>query len=199
MSSPGFGWNTEWSGATGEQGSACVRLPALGCAVKGAAFGREGIAAPLAGGALRGAAARAAIRVGAAAGAEDEVGGGRGLRGEALAVSEDEEAPVQTLAHLETTAGVGAAARQLDPAGAEVDGVVVSDHASVATAQEGGEIAGGGAPGGGGGGGSPGEAVVEVGQELGEEGIGGLEGGDAAQPQFADETVLQGLPEALDA
>src|SRR6266849_1287622 len=113
MSSPGFGWNTEWSGATGEQGSACVRRPARGCAVKGAVCG--------------------------------------------------------------------------------------GSQARVATARGGGGCGGGGAPGGGGGGGSPGEAVVEVGQELGEEGIGGLEGGDAAQPQFADETVWQGLPEALDA
>ena len=48
-------------------------------------------------------------------------------------------------------------------------------------------------------GGGAGEAAVEVGEELGEEGIGGLEGGDAAQPQFADEAILQRLPEALDA
>ena len=143
--------------------------------------------------------APAAIAAGAAAGAKDEVGGGRGLRGEALAVREDEEAAVQALAHLEAPAGVGAAARQLDPAGAEADGVVVGDDAGVATAQEGGEIAGGRAPGGGGVGGGAGEAAVEVGEELGEERIGGLEGGDAAQPQLADEAVLQRLPEALDA
>ena len=63
-----------------------------------------------------------------------------------MAVREDEEAAVQALAYLEPTAGVGAAARQLDPAGAEADGVVVGDDAGVATAQEGGEIAGSGTP-----------------------------------------------------
>ena len=73
------------------------------------------------------------------------------------------------------------------------------DDAAVATAQDGGEIAGGGTPGGGGVGGGPGEAAVEVSEELGEERIGGLEGGEAAQPQLADEAVLQRLPEALDA
>jgi hypothetical protein len=75
----------------------------------------------------------------------------------------------------------------------------VGDDAGVATAREGGEIAGGGAPGGGGVGGGAGEAAVEVGEELGEESLGGLESGDTAQPQLADEAVLQRLPETLDA
>ena len=116
-----------------------------------------------------------------------------------MAVGEDEESAVHALAHLQAAADVGPAPRQLHPARAEADGVVMSDDATVATAQDGGEIAGGGAPGGGGIGGGPGEAAVVVREELGEEGIGGLEGGDAAQPQLADEAVLQGLPEALDA
>jgi len=141
----------------------------------------------------------AAIPTGAAAGAEDEVDGGRGLRGEALALREDEEAPVQALAPLEPSAGVGAAAGELDPAGPEADGVVVGHDAGVATAEEGREIAGDGAPGGGDVGGGVGEAAVEVGEERGEEGVGRLEGGDAAQPQLADEAVLQRLPEAFDA
>ena len=110
---------------------------------KGAFSGGRGIAAPLGRAALRGGWTAAAIPTGAAAGAEDEVDGGRGLRNEAVAVREDEEAPVQALAHLEPPAGVGAAVGQLDPAGAEADGVVVGDDAGVATAQEGGEIAGG--------------------------------------------------------
>src|SRR5262249_37482222 len=67
------------------------------------------------------------------------------------------------------------------------------------TGGPGGESAGGGPPRGGGGGGGPGEAAVQVGEERGEEGVGGFEGGDAAQPQFADEAVLQGLPEPFDA
>jgi hypothetical protein len=53
--------------------------------------------------------APAAIAAGAAARAEGKVGGGRGLRGEALASREDEEAPIQALAHFEAPAGVGAA------------------------------------------------------------------------------------------
>src|SRR6266481_849346 len=166
---------------------------------KGPLSGGRGVAAPLARGALRGAEVLAAVGTGAAAGAEDEFGGGRGLRGEAVAVSENEEAPVHALAHLQAAAGVGAATWELDPARAKTDGVVMSDDAAVATAQDSGEIAGGGAPGGGGVGGGPGEAAIIVGEELGEEGIGGLESGDAAQPQLADEAVLQRLPEAFDA
>jgi len=65
--------------------------------------------APLGREALRGAWALAAVGTGAAAGAQDEFGGGRGLRGEALAVSQDEEAPVHALAHLQAAAGVGPA------------------------------------------------------------------------------------------
>ena len=44
-----------------------------------------------------------------------------------------------------------------------------------------------------------GEAAVVVGEERGEEGVGGLQGGDAAQAEFDDEAILQGAPEALDA
>ena len=99
--------------------------------------------APLGREALRGAWALAAVGTGAAAGAQDEFGGGRGLRGEALAVSKDEEAPVHALAHLQAAAGVGAATWELDPARAKTDGVVMSDDSAVATAQDSGEIAGG--------------------------------------------------------
>src|SRR5437667_2493386 len=170
MSSPGFGWNTAWRDATGARDLVCVRRSGRGCAGKRAAVGREGIAARLGCAARRGVWTSAAIPTGAAAGAEDEVDGGRGLRGEALALREDEEAPVQALAHLEPSAGVGAAAGELDPAGPEADGVVVGHDAGVATAEEGREITGGGAPGGGDVGGGVGEAAVEVGEERGEEG-----------------------------
>ena len=53
--------------------------------------------APLGGGALRGAEALAAVGAGAVARAEDALGGGSRLRGEALTIGEDEEAPVQAL------------------------------------------------------------------------------------------------------
>src|SRR2546430_1474507 len=43
------------------------------------------------------------------------------------------------------------------------------------------------------------EAPVEVGDEGRQIGVGGLEGRDPSEPQFADEAVLQGLPQPLDA
>ena len=73
------------------------------------------------------------------------------------------------------------------------------DDAGVATAQDGGEIAGGGAPSGSGVGGGAREARGEVGQERGQEGVGRGHRADVAQAQFADEAILQGLPEAFDA
>jgi hypothetical protein len=45
----------------------------------------------------------------------------------------------------------------------------------------------------------PAEATIEVGDELGQVGLGGLDGGDAAQPQFTHEPVLERGPQALDA
>src|SRR5437773_1693009 len=47
--------------------------------------------------------------------------------------------------------------------------------------------------------GPQGEAAVVVGAESGQERVGGLRRGDAVQTQFADEAILQSLPEALDA
>ena len=44
-----------------------------------------------------------------------------------------------------------------------------------------------------------GKAAIEVGEEGGEEGVGGLEGREAAEPELDDEAVLQGAPEAFDA
>src|SRR5216683_1913048 len=72
-------------------------------------------------------AAPGAIAVGRAARAEDERRG-RGLGGEAGTVREDEQAAVEALPKFHATARVGAAAGQLYPAGAEADGVVVSEE-----------------------------------------------------------------------
>ena len=69
----------------------------------------------------------------------------------------------------------------------------------MSTAEHEGEIARGAAPGGGRLGRDPGEARIEVPQERGQKGVGGLRGGDVAQAEFAGEAILQGAPEALDA
>src|SRR5207247_5290338 len=62
-----------------------------------------------------------------------------------------------------------------------------------------GQVAGRRPPGGSGARRGPGEAAVVVGAESGQERVGGLRRGDAVQTQFADEAILQSLPEALDA
>src|SRR6266852_8731596 len=110
---------------------------------------------------------------------EHERGPGRRLTGERSALIENEETPVEELADLDATAGVGApaaAGRDLHPAQAEVHSVVTGDGALVAAAQELSEVARRWAPGRGGGGGRPRKAVGEIDEELGEEGIAGLEG-----------------------
>ncbi len=89
--------------------------------------------------------------------------------------------------------------RQLDPAGPEADGVVASDLARVAAAEDEGEIARGDAPGGRRVARGPREAGVQVSEEFGQKGIGPLGGGDVAQAQFAAQAILQGAPEAFDA
>ena len=136
-----------------------------------------------------------------AVGREAEVGGRR-LRGEHGALVQDDEAAIEQFPELDATAGVGAlvgAGRELNPARPEVDRVVAGDPARIATAEHEGEIARGAAPGGGRLGRGPGKASIEVRQELGQKGIGGLGGGDVAQAEFAGEAILQGAPEALDA
>jgi hypothetical protein len=63
-----------------------------------------------------------------AAGAKDELGAGPGLHGEDdPALTGDEQPPVEALAHFDTAARIGPAARaagDLGPARAEADGVV---------------------------------------------------------------------------
>src|SRR5437899_11686804 len=95
-------------------------------------------------------------------------------------------------------AGAGAPGN-LDPGRPEADRVVAGDDARIATAEEPIERAGRPPPDAGRVSRGPGEAAVEVGEEGGQVGIGRLEGGDPAEAQLADEAVLQGLPQTLDA
>ncbi len=137
-----------------------------------------------------------------APGDQDEIGRGRGSRGEAAALVVDEEASVEAFVQGHAAAGVGAAvraARDLDDARPEPDGVVARDPAGIATAEAIGEIARRAAPCGVGRGGRVREAAVVVDEVEREIGLGGLAGVEAAQPELGDEAVLQGFPEAFDA
>ncbi|MDR7593576.1 MAG: hypothetical protein QN132_11385 [Armatimonadota bacterium] len=77
--------------------------------------------------------------------------------------------------------------------------MIAGDDAGVAAAEEALEIAWRRAPGGDGLGRSVSEAAVEVGDELGQEGVGVFKRGDPAPAPLADEAILQGAPQALDA
>src|SRR5437879_6651391 len=154
------------------------------------------------GGGRAGARGPAALGTRGAARPQDEGGAGRGQPGEALLPVEDEQPAIEEFADLGAAAGVGAAAGapgNLHPTRAEADGVVAGDDAWIATAEETIELAGRPPPDAGRVGRGPGEAAVEVGEEGGQVGIGRLEGGDPAEAQLADEAVLQGLPQTLDA
>jgi hypothetical protein len=137
-----------------------------------------------------------------APGDQDEIGRGRRIRGEAASVVVDEQATVEAFAQVHATAGVRAAvraARDLDEARPEPDGVVARDATRVAAAEAIGEIARGAAPRGVGRGGRAREAAVVV-DEIGREiGLGGLDGVQAGEPELGDEAVLPGFPEAFDA
>src|SRR2546427_12973458 len=133
---------------------------------------------------------------------EHERGPGRRLTGERSALIENEEPPVEELADLDATAGVGApaaAGRDLHPARPEAHGVVAGHGALIPTAQEVREIARHRPPGGGGVRGRPRKAASEVREELGQEGVAALERADAAEPQFAGEAILECAPEPFDA
>src|SRR5882724_3948676 len=136
-----------------------------------------------------------------APGREREGERGCRLRGEERVLIEDDEAAIEELAQFDATAGVGVAAgprRDLEPAGAQPDGVVPRDDPRVAAAQDALEIARGRPPRGRGRRGRAREALNEGGQELREKRVGLLQGMERAQAQFADEAVLQGAPEAFD-
>lgn len=120
---------------------------------------------------------------------------GRGAADEA--VVKHEEAAIQQLAHLDADASVGAGAAQLDPARPHARSVVAGDHAAIAAAQDLGEIAWGAPPDRVRRGGGLPEAAIAVGDECGHVGVRGLDGGDPAQAEFTDETVLQGASQAF--
>src|SRR6266511_3961013 len=67
---------------------------------------------------------RATISAGRAPGDEDEGGTGRGRSAAQDAVVQDDEPPIEELAHLDAHARIGAATPELDPALAERDGIV---------------------------------------------------------------------------
>src|SRR2546427_2726095 len=113
-----------------------------------------------------GARGTAALGTGGAARPQDEGRAGRRKHGQTAVLVEDEQPAIEEFADLGAAARVGAAAgagRNLHPAGAHADGVVVGDAARVATAEEAVEIprrappdgrrVGGGGRGGAGGGG----------------------------------------------
>jgi len=84
-----------------------------------------------------------------APGDQDEIGRGRRIRGEAAALVVDEQAPVEAFVQGHAAAGVRAAvraARDLDDARPEPDGVVACDATGVAAAEAIGEVARGAAP-----------------------------------------------------
>src|SRR4249920_1967473 len=89
-------------------------------------LGNTRMAAPRLGRDPGGTSATRTLRVGVAAGREDEVGAGRGLTDQPLAGVDHQESAVDTLAQVDASARVGAAVRtgrDLDPAGSEAGGV----------------------------------------------------------------------------
>ena len=184
-----------WPSGRGGRGGAARRGPRK-------PRGGTGIAAPRLRRDPGGAPATRALRVRFAARREGEVGAGRRLADQPRAGTEDQEPAVDTLAEVDAAARGGAAERtggDLDPAGPQADGVVRGDVAGVAAAELVREVPRPRAPGGRGVGGGMGEAAVVVGQELGEVGVGGRPGDEAAQAELDDEAILQGAPEAFDA
>src|SRR5216110_3181237 len=83
---------------------------------------------------------RAAVLARGAPGLEDEGESGRGLLGAHDVVVQDDQAAIEQFADVHSQPRVGAAGAQLDPAGAEADGVVARHHAPIATAEEEGEL-----------------------------------------------------------
>jgi hypothetical protein len=114
----------------------------------------------------------------------------------------DVDLTIETLADVDATARVGASGGTAgDEHGAqpELDGVVAADAPRIATAEDGGEVAGRAPPERAGRAGRVSKAAIEVGDEGGDESIGGLERADPAQSQLTREAVLQRAPESFDA
>src|SRR5437870_6923979 len=90
---------------------------------------------------------------------------GRRLLGAHDVFVQDDQAAVEELADVHGQPGVRAAAAQLDPAGAEADGVVAGHDALIATAEDEGELAGRPTPNSVRGGRRLAEPAIEIGDE----------------------------------
>lgn len=122
--------------------------------------------------------------------------------GNELVVVVDEEAAVEALGDLNTAAAVGArawAAGNLDPAAGEGNGVVLGGDPGVVAGEAGVEIPRGRSPGWAGILGGPGKSLVVARDELGEAAERLLHRRGPFQAQDANESILNGAPEALDA
>jgi hypothetical protein len=110
-----------------------------------------------------------------------------------------DEAAIEELAHLDGEPGEGAPAAELHEPRAEADSVVARHDATVAAPEDEGEIARRAAPDGRRLRGRFAEAPIEVRDEFRQVGLGRLDRANVTQAQFADEPILQGGPQPLDA
>jgi hypothetical protein len=114
----------------------------------------------------------------------------------------DEEPAVEELPQFHPAPGIASfprAWRDVDESFLEMDGVVVGDRALIATGENGVELSGRATPCGVAFPGEDGEADVVVGHEFGQVGDGSWERVNLPEPQLDDQSILQRLPEALDA
>ena len=125
-------------------------------------------------------------------------------REEKLVSAKNAQSAIELMREFDGFSGIAAMTgqgRQRHGERTQGDGVIGTDDALVAQAEAARKIEaawqGAEVPSGIGGG--AGEALVVVGTELGEHGIGVLHGGGADEAEFADQTVLAGAPDAFDA
>ena len=116
----------------------------------------------------------------------------------------DAQHAIQVMGEFDRFSGIAAMAgqgRQGDEVGAQGDGVIGGDDASIMQAEAASEIeaARQGAEVARGIGGGTGEALVIVGAEAGEHGVGLGQSRGTGEAEFADQAVLAGAPGALDA
>ena len=127
-------------------------------------------------------------------------GGGEQERVSAI----DAQGAIQLMGEFDGFSGIAAGARegwQGEGMRAEGDGVVGGDDAPVLQAETAGEMEASrqAAKVRSGVGGGVGEALVIVGAEPGEHGVGLFDGGGLGEAEFADQTILASAPDALDA
>ena len=129
---------------------------------------------------------------------------GQGQGAEKLVSAKDAQRAVELMGEFDGFSSVAAVAGQGwqgDGVRAQGDGVIGGDDALIAQAEAASEIeaARQGAEVAHRFGGGTGEALVVVGAEAGEHGVGLLDGGGVSEAKFADQAVLTGAPDALDA